>query len=116
MRDSFSKRNRLLSSKHYQSVFNDPRKFFSECFVILVIPNHLNYSRLGILIKKKNIKHAVNRNSMKRVVRESFRTHPSIILAGLDLVVVVHKLLSKKQLVIHLDSQWKNILRFYKKS
>lgn len=116
METSFPKSNRLLTSRQYQSVFRNPKKFFSESFLVLSAPNGLNHSRLGLIVKKKNVKRAVRRNTLKRVVRESFRTHSGIVSVGVDMVVVVHKLLPKKQLAAFLDHQWKNILRYYRKS
>lgn len=116
MKASFPKSNRLLTPRQYQSVFRNPRKFFSEFFLVLVVPNGLTYSRLGLVIKKKNVKHSVKRNTLKRVVRESFRTHSDIVLRGLDMVVIIHRFFPKKQLAANLDHQWKNILRFYRKS
>lgn len=115
MRAPFPKRNRLLTSRQYQSVFRNPRKFFSEFFLVLAVPNGLPYSRVGLVIKKKNVKHSVKRNTIKRVIRESFRTHSDIVLAGLDMVVIVHKFLPKKQLAAYLDRQWKTILNYYRK-
>lgn len=111
----FPKKNRLLASKQFQFVFKNPRKFFSKSFLILSVCNNLSYSRIGIAIKKKNIKHSVKRNTQKRVIRESFRKNSDIVLAGLDMVIIVHNFLSKKQLTEHLDYQWKRIIGFYNK-
>jgi ribonuclease P protein component len=44
-------------------------------------------ARLGLAVSKKHAKKAVERNRIKRVVRESFRENKSR-LAGLDVVVI----------------------------
>ena len=47
-------------------------------------------ARLGIVVAKKNIKLAVDRNRLKRLVRESFRKQ-QLGLLGLDIVVIIKK-------------------------
>lgn len=47
-------------------------------------------ARLGIVVAKKNVRLAVARNKIKRVLRETFRQQQQL-LNGLDVVVVVKK-------------------------
>ena len=47
-------------------------------------------ARLGIVAAKRNVKLAVDRNRLKRFVRESFRLQQQQ-LSGLDLVVLIKK-------------------------
>ena len=51
---------------------------------------HRNQSRLGLVVSKKNISKAVERNRVKRVIRESFRKNKSQI-PNLDVVVLIRK-------------------------
>ena len=51
---------------------------------------HSNQSRLGLVVSKKNISKAVERNRVKRVIRESFRKNKSQI-PNLDVVVLIRK-------------------------
>ena len=51
---------------------------------------HRNQSRLGLVVSKKNISTAVERNRVKRVIRESFRKNKSQI-PNLDVVVLIRK-------------------------
>jgi len=50
--------------------------------------------RLGLVIGKKNVKLAVQRNRIKRQIREFFRIHQSTF-TGLDLVFIARKGLDK---------------------
>ena len=56
---------------------------------MLAIANS-NQSRLGLVVSKKNISKAVERNRVKRVIRESFRKNKSQI-PNLDVVVLIRK-------------------------
>jgi ribonuclease P protein component len=95
---SFSKKNRLLSSKEFSAVF-ERAQYRIGCseFLILAIDNNLSTSRLGLVVGKKNTRLSVSRNSIKRVFRESFR---KIALAlydneGIDIVIITRPKVSK---------------------
>jgi ribonuclease P protein component len=47
-------------------------------------------SRLGIVVTRK-IGNAVQRNRIKRVCREAFRTWPDLVPDGIDLVVIARQ-------------------------
>ncbi len=55
---------------------------------VLARENGQEIARLGLAVPKRQIKTAVTRNKIKRLIRESFR-HNQISLAGLDIVVLV---------------------------
>jgi ribonuclease P protein component len=56
-------------------------------FVVRALPSECGGARLGIIAARKALRRAVDRNSCKRLVRETFRRYESE-LAGLDIVVV----------------------------
>lgn len=73
---SFKKNYRLLNSKNYKAVFDGVEyKQGGGYFTFLSRENQLSHSRLGIVVAKKHIPLAVNRNKIKRAIRESFRHH-----------------------------------------
>ena len=73
---SFKKNHRLLNSKNYKTVFDGVEyKQGGGYFTFLSKENQLSRSRLGIVAAKKHIPLAVNRNKIKRAIRESFRHH-----------------------------------------
>jgi ribonuclease P protein component len=87
----FPKTVRLLTAKDYSDVFQavDVR-VSSKHFLILARGKSLPTARLGIIVAKKNVKLAVQRNRVKRLLRESFRLRQTT-LPNLDLVVLAKK-------------------------
>jgi ribonuclease P protein component len=57
-------------------------------FKVFFVKNEKDHARLGIVASKKVLPFAVQRNHIKRAVREIFRHH-SIKTCNLDLVVMV---------------------------
>jgi len=75
---AFQKRHRLLKPKDFQRIFDqvDCKQGGSHFTFLsrLRDPDNLSNShRLGLIISKRNVPKAVDRNYIKRVVRESFR-------------------------------------------
>ena len=78
---------RLSQPDQYRRVFDSPEyKVSSGAFLLLATPGATLSSRLGIVVAKKNIRLAVRRNRIKRLVREHFRRHP--FDKAIDLVVL----------------------------
>ncbi len=84
---SFPKSSRLLTPKDYARVFNDVQiRVPHRNFLILATLNDQNHARIGLVFSKKNLKLAVQRNRIKRRVRETFRLQPDF--PALDIVVL----------------------------
>lgn len=85
----FNKSLRLLDAKAYKAVFDDAQlKVSSRFFLFLARPNNLSHSRMGLVIAKKNVRLATQRNRTKRVIRESFRLQQ---LPDIDIVVLARR-------------------------
>jgi ribonuclease P protein component len=85
--EAFPKSRRLLKPDEYRRVFDRGHRSGDGLFLVLGISNQMESARLGLAVSKKNCRRAVDRNRIKRMIRESFRHHQSS-LEGLDLVVV----------------------------
>lgn len=84
-----------------------------DCFTILYRSSGEAYPRLGLAISKKALKRAVDRNRVKRVVRDSFRRHQSK-LPPVDLVVMLRRglvLPDNRELFQRLERHWARISR-----
>ncbi len=87
----FPRCSRLLNAGDYRTVFNGAKiKVSDRNLLILATPNQLPYPRVGLVIAKKNVRLAVQRNRVKRIIRQSFRLRSSE-LPNLDIVVLARK-------------------------
>lgn len=107
----FSKSQRLTDATDYKKVFDSAKRSVDNCFLVLARENRLKQARLGMALSKKHIKKAVHRNSVKRLLRESFRLHQDK-LKGLDIIVLAQKNTAKRnnsELRRSILAHWANI-------
>ena len=86
---TFSKQQKILKSSEFKKVYGKSSKIHSKYFLLLYVPE-VEHARLGITVSKKCSKRAVDRNRLKRVVRESFRLHANQ-LPNADSVIIAKK-------------------------
>ncbi|MFW1678296.1 ribonuclease P protein component [Pontibacter sp. JAM-7] len=87
----FSRHLRLLNGGDFQHVFNDVQlKVPDQPFLLLARPNPLGYPRIGFIISKKNVRLAVKRNRVRRIMRESFRLAQHQ-LPAVDMIILARK-------------------------
>lgn len=70
---TFVRELRLLTPSDFNHVFSQSIRVSSPYITFVARVNTLNHPRLGFAIAKKQIKHAHDRNRLKRVIREQFR-------------------------------------------
>ena len=87
---SFPKELKIRKSSEYEEIFNKSKRLRSRHFDILYVQNSLGYCRAGIVVSKKNVRTAVKRNRIKRVVREVFRNNKSLF-DSMDVVFLAKK-------------------------
>ncbi len=91
MSQGFGREKRLLTPRQFKSVFDSPSgKAPGKNVLLLARANKLSHPRLGLVIGKKSVKLSVERNRLKRLIRDSFRLNQTL-LGGLDIVVVARK-------------------------
>ncbi|MEJ2529949.1 MAG: ribonuclease P protein component [Gammaproteobacteria bacterium] len=86
----FARTDRLLKPAQFRRVFQHPTKSMDDFFTVLCRPSNLASPRLGMAVSKKYARRAVDRNRIKRIIRESFRCNRND-LGGIDYVVLNRK-------------------------
>ncbi len=93
-----SAKNRLHNRQDIEKVFRQGRGTHGQFLSVKFLPNNLNHSRFAIIVSKKVSSNAVERNRIKRQVREILRLNLKEIKTGLDIVLICYPtILGKKQ-------------------
>jgi ribonuclease P protein component len=64
---------RLVNKADFDRVFADNQRARTDYVMVMALPNQVGYPRLGMVVAKRLLSRAVDRNRVKRCVRESFR-------------------------------------------
>jgi len=88
---SFARCHRLTKTDEFSSVFGFRRAIRGQWLMLHYQPSQdaARGARIGLVVGKKQFKHAVDRNRVKRIVREQFRLRREA-LPAFDLVVRLH--------------------------
>jgi len=108
---AFPKSSRLLDSVAYSNVFDGcDHKASSKIGTLLSVTTSLPSSRIGIVVAKRQIKRANQRNQVKRLVREDFRLR-SFPRSSDYVFLARHPCseLSKVQFANELDRLWQKL-------
>lgn len=79
--------NRLKKKKDFENVFKNGKGFKENLLYLKVVKNNLDCSRIGFVVGKNFSKKAVERNRIKRRLREIVQEKK--IGKNLDLIIVV---------------------------
>ncbi len=77
IKQTFSKAQRILKRAEYQTILQKGTRSLTEHFILFYLQNDKEINRLGLVVSRKAGK-AVQRNRIKRTVREYFRLQNTI--------------------------------------
>jgi len=108
----FGKEKRLLTPGDYQRVFKQSsciRSPEAKWYVRKID----GQGRLGLVLAKRAIKKSVDRNRIKRLLRESFRHHAAVVEGCEIIFIAQHPIqqLDNKRIFEILDSLWLKLSR-----
>ena len=103
---------RLLTGGDFKRVFDKADFKVSDThLLILARLSQSDHPRIGFVFSKKNIRRAVNRNRVRRIIRESFRLNQHQ-LPNVDIVVLSRRgidELENEQLHALIAKSWKRL-------
>lgn len=115
---SFGRKLRLLTASDYKAVFGKAElKVSCPQLLILAIKSGYEDPRLGLVIPKKHIRLAVERNRLKRLLRESFRKHQQLLIE-MDIVILARfgsDKLDNENFVTLVEKLWQDLMRRQKR-
>jgi ribonuclease P protein component len=94
----FTKKAKLIKTDEFSSVFNFRKRISAKFLALHYQPNQIGHARLGLVVGKKVARRAVDRNYMRRVLREFFRMQQHEI-NHVDLVIRVQKKFEKEDFI-----------------
>ena len=109
----FPAQRRLLKSSDFERVYGARWRISDSYFAANLIEGTAASPRLGLSVGAKAVGNAVSRNRIKRVVRESFRSHQHR-LPVLDIVIgarAAARTAHNARLFESLDELWTRIAR-----
>ncbi|MFT6406853.1 MAG: ribonuclease P protein component [Arenicella sp.] len=110
-----TKRQRLKTPADFQCVYGSKQWGGSKHFTFNVLANDLDLQNtLGVTVSKKVSKRAVDRNHLKRIMREFYR-HRQSDLNGVNLVLTAKpssKKASSKEQLDSLQELWGKVLKW----
>jgi len=82
--------NRLRERKEFKRVYRRGKSKANDTLVLYFLPNKLEVTRIGFSVSKK-IGNAVERNRVKRRLREICRENISSIKPGYDIILIARQ-------------------------
>ena len=87
---SYRKSERINTRSRYRTIYQQGAWKSSQYFTAITCSNSQGVKRLGLTVTKK-AGNAVERNRIKRLIREFFRLNKNLFPAGHDVVIMVKK-------------------------
>jgi ribonuclease P protein component len=112
-RRTLPRTHRLLRPEQFAAVMKGGRRRRDELFILYYLGNKLGHARLGLTVSRRTAPRSVDRNRLRRQVRESFRHHQTAI-ADLDIVIMAQPRATASdnaRLRAALSEHWKHIHR-----
>jgi ribonuclease P protein component len=102
---------RMRRPAEFKRAYANGRRYTNEFFTANAQANDLTWARLGMSIAARILRRAVDRNRVRRLIRESFRMHQQQ-LPPLDIVIGARAATGsadRAQLRAALESLWRKI-------
>jgi len=88
--ERLNRKERIRKREDFSRLGDSKKRYHSNQYLLIVVKNNLNYSRIAVSIRKK-VGNAVIRNYEKRLCREVFRKEKKNLKKGFDILIVIKK-------------------------
>jgi ribonuclease P protein component len=108
---SFPPHLRVRRKSEFDAVYRQGHRLSDPLFTVTYLPNSLGHPRLGLAIAARVAGDAVDRNRIRRVVRESFRLAQRALPAA-DIVIGARsgvRTVDNGRLRISLETLWRRV-------
>jgi ribonuclease P protein component len=92
----FAKKYRITKKEDFDLIFRKGRSFYADFFMVKILRNDLGFSRFSVLVSKKVSLKAVERNAVKRKLREILKKNSLIFPPNSDIIVYANKSILNK--------------------
>jgi ribonuclease P protein component len=107
-----AKNYRLTKQKDFKAIFRKGKREFGRFFAVRYLKNDQKYPRIAVVASNKVSKSAVERNRIKRVVRDIIGLDLDKISRNLDIIVNI----SPKAIGVSKEDLTKDYLNLLKKA
>jgi ribonuclease P protein component len=89
LRNTFGKEEKLCSEKDIETLYKTGTSFLQHPLVFYYLPaKDIRFTRVMVSVSKRKFKNAVDRNLLKRRLRESYRLNKSLLPGTYHLALV----------------------------
>lgn len=83
-------KRKITRNDEFKKVFLEGKRIESNNLIFFFLRNRYKFNRLGIIVKKE-IGKAVDRNKVKRRIREAYRRINEKLFQGYDIIIIAKK-------------------------
>lgn len=105
----FTKAEHLTRKKEFERVFHEGRVFKNTLMVLYAAPNEHQNSRLGLVVSRK-VGNAVQRNRVKRLLRECYRLNKHLLTSHVDIIAIPRQPFSPDLKLSDIEDGFKKLL------
>lgn len=89
MRKSLTKHQIIRLQTDIDDLFKAGKRYSSSCFKLLIKENNLSFNRL-IVIPVRHFGNSIQRNKIRRQIKEIWRLNQAEIVSGVDCAIIVY--------------------------
>lgn len=90
MGETFGPQERIKKKSEFLLLYKQGRRYKGKYFSLIYLPNALSFSRFAVVASRK-VGDAVERNKIKRWMRELFRRNKQLLKNPMDIIVIPKK-------------------------